>query len=122
MKLEYTPYVLPFIISTLILIYLSLYAFRLRKRVETAGLFSLLSLALAVWTACYAMELLSPTLESKIFWAKMKYLGAAPGPVLWFVFSLYYTNHRHWLTRPLKIVLVVFILFTLGIVFTNELH
>ena len=122
MKLEYTPYVLPFIISTLILFYLSLYAFRLRKRVETAGLFSLLSLALAVWTACYAVELLSPTLESKIFWAKMKYLGAAPGPVLWFIFSLYYTNHRHWLTRPLKIVLAVFILLTLGIVFTNEFH
>jgi len=122
MKLEFTPYVLPFIFSIIILISLSIYAFRLRTKIETAGLFSLLTLALAVWTACYALELVSVTLESKIFWAKMKYLGAAPGPVLWFIFSLYHTNHKHWLTVPLKIVLAVFILLTLGVVFTNEFH
>ena len=92
MKLEYTPYVLPFIISTTILIYLSIYAFRLRKQVETARLFSMLALALATWTICYALELLAVSLEHKIFWAKMKYLGGAPGPVLCFIFSLYYTN------------------------------
>ena len=70
MKLEFTPYVLPFIFSIVILISLSIYAFRLRKKIETAGLFSLLTLALAVWTACYALELVSVTLESKIFWAQ----------------------------------------------------
>src|SRR5215211_5084037 len=122
MRLEFTPYVLPFLISVTILISLGIYAFRLREKVETANLFSLLSLALAIWTVCYAMELLNVSLESKIFWAKMKYLGATPGPVLWFVFSLHYTNHRHWLARPLKMVLAAFILLTLGIVFTNELH
>ena len=122
MNLEFTPYVIPFLISTLILIYLSLYAFRLRNRVETAGLFSFLSLALAIWSICYALELVSVTLESKVFWAKMKYLGATPGPVLWFLFSLYHTNHRHWLTPLVKIILAGFTLLTIGIVFTNELH
>ena len=122
MKLEFTPYVLPFIVSSIILISLSMYAFRLRREVETAGLFSMSTLALTVWTVCYALELMSVSLQSKVFWAKMKYLGAAPGPVLWFIFSLYYTNHKHWLTRPLKIILVAFILLTIGIVFTNELH
>ena len=122
MKLEFTPYVLPFIISTVILVYLILHSFRLRRRVETAGLFSILSLALAVWSVCYALELVSVSLESKILWAKMKYLGAAPGPVMWFIFSIYYTNHRHWLTGPMKILLAVFTFLTLGIVFTNELH
>ena len=58
---EYTPYVLPFIISTAILIYLGIYAFQLRKQVETAGLFSILSVALAIWTVCYALELASTT-------------------------------------------------------------
>ena len=122
MQLEFTPYVLPFIFSTLILVYLSIYAFRLRKRIETAGLFSMLTVALAIWTACYALELVSVTFESKIFWAKMKYMGSVPGPVLWFIFSLYHTNHRHWLSHPLKIVLATFIFLTLGIVFTNEIH
>jgi len=120
--LEYTPYVLPFVISTAILIYLSIYAFRLRKQVESSGLFSMLAFALAVWTVCYALELLSVSLEHKIFWAKMKYLGGAPGPVLWFVFSLYYTNHKNWLIAPVKALLAIWIFLTIGIVFTNELH
>ena len=122
MRFEFTPYVLPFIFSTLILVYLSVYAYRRRKRVETAGLFSILSLTLAVWSACYALELVSVTLDSKIFWAKMKYFGAAPGPVMWFIFSLHYTNYKHWLTGPLKILLGVFTILTLAIVFTNEIH
>ena len=122
MKLEFTPYVLPFIISTTILIYLSIYAFRLRRQVEFAGLFSMVTLSLAIWTACYALELSSVSLESKIFWAKMKYFGGTPGPVLWFIFSLYYTHHRNWLTIPVKILLGAFIILTLGIVFTNERH
>jgi diguanylate cyclase (GGDEF)-like protein/PAS domain S-box-containing protein len=120
--LEYTPYVLPFIFSTVALILLGIYSFRLRDKVEIAGLFSLQTLAMGVWTLCYAMELSSTTLDGKIFWAKMKYLGATTGPVLWFVFSLYYTNHRNWLTKPLKTILSFFVLFTVGVVFTNEFH
>ena len=119
---EYTPYFLPIIISTLILFLLGIYSFRLRDKVEIAGLFALQNLAMGVWTLCYALELSSPTLEGKILWAKMKYLGSTTGPVLWFVFSLYYTNHKNWLTLPLKMLLGFFILFTVGVVFTNDLH
>src|SRR5215216_7308661 len=119
---EYTVYVLPFIISTIILFLLAIYSFRSRDKVEIAELFALQNLAMSIWTLSYALELSSTTLESKIFWAKMKYLGATTGPVLWLVFSLYYTNHRHWLTTPLKALLGIFILLTLGVVFTNEFH
>src|SRR5690349_13689614 len=120
--LEYTPYVLPFIASAIILILLGIYSFRLREKVETANLFSLQTLAMSVWILCYALELSSSTLDGKVLWAKMKYLGASTGPVLWFIFSLYYTNHRNWLTVPLKILLSFFIMFTLGVVFTNFHH
>lgn len=119
---EYLFYVLLFFVSTIVLFLLGIYALRYRDKVETAVLFALQSVAMGVWTLCYAMELISPTLEGKIFWAKMKYLGATTGPVLWFVFSLYYTHHRHWLTLPLRILLGFFILGTIAIVFTNELH
>jgi diguanylate cyclase (GGDEF)-like protein/PAS domain S-box-containing protein len=119
---QYTIYVLPFIVSTVILFWLGMYSLRFRDKVETAGLFSLQNFAMGIWTLCYALELSSKTLEGKIFWAKMKYLGATTGPVLWFIFSLYYTNHRNWLTTPLKLLLGFFIVFTLGVVFTNELH
>ncbi len=119
---EYTPYFLPIIISTLILFLLGIYSFTLRHKVEIAGLFALQNLAMGVWTLCYALELSSTTLEGKIFWAKMKYLGATTGPVLWLVFSLYYTNQKEALTTPLKMILGFFIIFTIGVVFTNDLH
>ena len=122
MNLEYTPYFLPIIVSTLILFGLGIYSFRLRNTVEIAGLFALQNFAMAVWTLSYALELASPTLEGKIFWAKMKYFGSTTGPVLWLVFSLYYTNHKDRLTMPLKILLGFFILFTVGVVFTNDFH
>lgn len=120
--LEYTSFALPFIISTLILIYLGIYAYRQRKHVESAGLFSLLTFALVIWSACYGLELSSPALADKILWAKMKYFGAASGPVLWFIFSLHYTKQKHRLTRPLQIGLSAFIIFTLTAVFTNDFH
>src|SRR5262245_32215082 len=120
--LEYTPYALLFVFATVILFGLGVYSFSLRNKVEIAGLFALQNLAMAIWTLCYTLELSSTTLEGKILWAKMKYFGATTGPVLWFVFSLYYTNHRHWLTLPLRIALASFIFFTIAVVFTNALH
>ena len=120
--LEFTPYVLLFMVSAASLLYLGLYAYHLKGQVETAGLFSMQTFAMAIWTLSYALELSSTTLEGKILWAKMKYLGATTGPVLWFVFSLYYTNHRHWLTTLMKIALGGFIFLTIAVVFTNQLH
>jgi hypothetical protein len=91
---EYSNYVLPFIFSTMVLFLLGIYLLRYRDKVETAELFSLQNFAMGIWTLCYALELATPTFEGKIFWAKVKYLGSTTGPVLWFIFSLYYTNHR----------------------------
>lgn len=119
---EYSNFVLWFLASSILLFLLGIYSLRYRDRVETAGLFSLQNFAMSVWSLCYAMELATPSLEGKIFWAKMKYFGATTGPVLWLIFSLYYTNHRHWLTLPLRLALGVFIFGTIAVVFTNELH
>ena len=83
MTLEYTPYVLPFVISTVMLFALAIYSFRLRHKVEIAGLFSLQNIAMGLWTLCYALELSSTTTGGKVLWAKMKYVGATTGPVLW---------------------------------------
>lgn len=122
MGFELNAYVIPFLVSTAILIALAIYAYRRKSQVDTARLFSFLMVALAIWTFCYAMELANQTLEGKLFWAKMKYLGSTPGPVLWFVFSARYVKHEKWLTRPLLTGLAVFTVLTIAVVFTNELH
>jgi diguanylate cyclase (GGDEF)-like protein len=118
----YTPYVLPFIVSTAILSYIFIYAYRLRKQVEVAGEFSIMILTMLIWTICYALELVSTTLDGKIFWATMKYLGSAGGPTTLFVFSLYYTNNQKWFTPLLRWVFPLYALLTILIVFTNPLH
>jgi diguanylate cyclase (GGDEF)-like protein/PAS domain S-box-containing protein len=119
---EYTPYVLPFIVSTAILSYIFVYSYRLRKQVEVAGEFSIMILTMLIWTICYALELASTTLDGKIFWAMMKYLGSAAGPTALFVFSLYYTNNQKWFTPLLRWVFPLYALLTILIVFTNPLH
>jgi hypothetical protein len=61
-------------------------------------------LVLELWIFCYVMELSSVTLADKILWLKLKYLGAAPAPMLWFIFSLRMTNHESWLGKSVKVL------------------
>lgn len=104
MQLTYDPIILPFVVSMIIIGILAVYA--LRRPSAAARVFALLMLALAIWTFCYIMELSSVTLAGKIFWLKMKYLGSAPGPIVWFIFSLLMTNHERWLGKLLRIALL----------------
>ena len=65
----------------------------MRARV-TAGrnALALALVLLAVWAFCYAMITLSPSLEAKHFWLKLENVGIVSQPVLWFLFTLKYTN------------------------------
>jgi signal transduction histidine kinase/DNA-binding NarL/FixJ family response regulator len=120
MQLAYDPIILPFVGSIVTLTVLALYA--LRRPGAPAHAFALLMLALAVWTFCYVMELSSVTLEAKILWLKLKYLGSAPGPILWLVFSLYITRRERWLAGALCWALGGWVLLTLAVVATDHLH
>lgn len=120
-QLAYTPYIWPFACSLLISIALATYAFR-GRRTPITNTFGWLMVALSFWTLCYTLELLSVTLEGKIFWAQMKYLGNTSGPVLWFVLVLRLTNHEHWLTPLLRYTLIAFCVIVTAVVLTNDLH
>jgi diguanylate cyclase (GGDEF)-like protein len=120
MPLASDPLVLPFVGSLLVTGGLAAYA--ARRPVRGAPTFALLMLLLSVWTLCYALELVSGTLAGKSFWLAAKYLGAAPAPVAWFVFSLHMTDHCRWLTRPVWAALAAWVTLTWGLVFTNPLH
>lgn len=120
MQLEYTPYILPFVFSLCIMVGLALYA--LPKANTAARLFALVMASLGIWTFCYLMELSSVTLEGKIFWLKIKYLGSATAPLLWFVFSLVMSNQQHLLKTALTPLMVLSVLTTWGVVFTHGLH
>lgn len=120
MQLEFTPYILPFVVSLVTTIGLALYA--MRHYNPAARVFVLVMTSLSIWTFCYIMELSSVSLQDKIMWVQIKYLGSTPGPILWFVFSLYMTNNQHLLKGPLKTIMVAAVLVTWAVVFTHGLQ
>ena len=64
-------------------------------------------IAVAIWLFGYAMEIVSGTLEEKIFWAKIQYLGipfVAPGI---FSFIVEYSGRGGWLTNTKRMMLVI---------------
>jgi diguanylate cyclase (GGDEF)-like protein len=77
---------------------------------------------MTVWSACYALEFLAPTLSGKILAGKLEYIGITATPVLWLVFALEYTGHKGWLTPTKRIVLFTFPVLTFGLILTNEFH
>lgn len=84
--------VVPYILSALISIGVSAYAFR-RQRTSGALAFGYLALAETVWITGYILQSIAPTLEAKLFWNDLQFLGAVATPVAFFVFSLTYTRH-----------------------------
>lgn len=121
MQVAYTPFMWPFVVSLSITAWLGLYAYR-QRHLPAAATFALLMFALTLWTVCYLLELLSVTLEAKLFWASAKYIGGTMGPAIFFVLALRLTNHEHWLTPTIQILLHAFVIVTCVVVFTNDVH
>src|SRR5687768_7094059 len=119
--LEYTPFIWAFVVSLVLTTTLGIYAYR-QRHLPAASTFAVLMFAMSIWTFCYVMELLTVTLEGKIFWTSAKYFGSTLGPVIWFVLALRLTKNSHWLTPLLQLFLWAFGIITCFIVFTNEFH
>lgn len=100
---------------------MSLYAWR-RHPASGAAVFSLLTLAVALWSLTYALELASANLAAKIFWGKIQYVSIASLPLLWFVFALYYADRSRWLTRRNLGLLAAIPVITILLMWTNEAH
>ncbi len=122
MRWEYTPYIIPLLIATVISVVLALYAWRRRTTTSAATTFALLMLVIAEWSLGYALEVASPDLASKIFWGKVEYIGIVIVPLAWLAFALQFANEARWLTRRNLALLTIVPLTTLLLIWTNEAH
>ncbi|MBK9942213.1 MAG: PAS domain S-box protein [Kouleothrix sp.] len=80
-----------------------------------------LAAAVAEWVLTYGFELVAGTLEAKLVWAKLQYIGIVATPCAWYVLAQCYTRKQPALPvwqRWLGVIPLI----TLGLVFTNELH
>ncbi len=118
---QHTPYTLPLLGSALILLALATWVWQRRSAPGAAPL-ALLMLAVAFWSATYALQLASANLKAQFFWARVKYGGVTSVSPLWLVFVLMYTGRTHWLTRPVRALLVLLPLVFTALMWTTESH
>ena len=121
MHWHYVPYVLPLSLAAAISIAL---AFFIGRRRAAPGALALLVLALAaaVWSLGYALEWAGADLITKLWWAKVQYLGIATIPLAWLTFAFQYTRRDQWLTGHNLALLGVIPSITVLLVWTNEWH
>ncbi|TMC94653.1 MAG: response regulator [Chloroflexi bacterium] len=121
MSWRFTPYIFPVVIAGVISAGLALYAWRRRLMAGVAA-FSILMLAVAVWTLGYALELAGGDIPTKLFWLDVEYLGIVIVPVAWLALALQYTGRTKWLTPRILVLLSIEPLITLVLVWTNDIH
>jgi PAS domain S-box-containing protein len=121
MRYNFTPNMLPLVITAVISCALAVYTWRNRK---TAGALpiSILMMVLFLWEVCYIFLLAGLDEPTKIFWSNLMFIWVIATPLIWLIFALEFTGRRAWLNRSRFILLSIFPLATILIVFTNEFH
>ena len=121
MSFQFTPYFPVLIFGAVVSLALAIYAWR-RRATQGGVALTVMFLIISYWTATYALELAGAGLATKLFWAKIEYLGIASSPVVWLAFTLDYTGRGRWLTSGRLVLLSSVPLITTLLAFTNEQH
>lgn len=118
---EFTPYIIPLLLAAIISAALAFFAWQ-RRSTPGATPFVVFMAAVMLWSLAYALELAGTNLETKIFWARVKYTGIPAVPVAWLAFALQYTNQDAWLTRKHLTLLSIIPMITILLMWTNPIH
>ena len=121
MSFQFTPYFPVLIFGAVVSLALAIYAWR-RRATQGGVALTVMFLIISYWTATYALELAGAGLATKLFWAKIEYLGIASSPVVWLAFTLDYPGRGRWLTSGRLVLLSSVPLITTLLAFTNEQH
>jgi PAS domain S-box-containing protein len=97
------------------------YAWRLRPK-RGATTLALVALATMTWALGYALEIAGTDLPTKLFWAKVQYIGIVTVPLCWLIFALEYAGYDRWLTPRTLVPLGIIPLITVLLAFTTEFH
>jgi len=100
---------------------IAVYLLQYRKNPGVTYL-ALMQFFTALWAFFYALEFSATTIELKLFWSKLSYLGIAFTPVSFLFFTLSFASKESLITRQLKTILIAIPLFFITIVFTNDWH
>lgn len=93
-----------------------------RRHTSGAKPAAVLMLALFVWSTGYCLEFLGADLQTKLFWAKIQYIGIVTIPAALFLFASVFSGRRLWVTTPRLAGLMVIPVITLLLAVSNDLH
>ena len=112
---------LPLVIGPTILLPLAFYAFR-RRYVRGATWYCILLLAVALWSAAYAAELMIGEFAQKMFALKIKYIGVLAVPVAWIGFILDFVGRESATVRRVGRRMAMVAAIALLTAWTNDWH
>ena len=112
---------LPLFVAPSILLPIALYAW-LRRRVRGARWYALLLVAIAIWGACYPIELASSDYALKLLVLKLKYIGVVTMPVAWIGFVMDFTARDAAVIRRVTRAMSLAAGALLLMAWTNEAH
>ncbi|MEQ8677034.1 MAG: histidine kinase N-terminal 7TM domain-containing protein [Aggregatilineales bacterium] len=121
MNFAYSPYALIPLIAAVIA---ALLAILIWSRRPGRGVvpFVILMLALSFWSTANSLELSGITVETKVLFASIAYIGIVTVPAMALIFVLDYTGRDSWLTRRTYILLAIEPILVVVLVSTNSLH
>src|SRR3954470_2210601 len=119
--LQSSPYILPLVVTAILLVPLALLLWR-RRGAPGVGPLAMLMLGVALWSLAYAFSLAQVALSAQLFWINMSYLGIGLVPASWLVFALEYVGLGAWLTGRRLALLAIEPLLVLALALTNDMH
>ncbi|NTV62207.1 MAG: PAS domain-containing protein [Oscillochloris sp.] len=121
MDWQFSPYIPALIISGVVALITAVLAWRWRssqgaQQIATLAIFS------GIWSWLYALELSSATPGIALAWAKIEYICITGVPTMLLIFAAHYTGHNRWISGKRRFALLIFPIFTLLVVWSNDWH
>lgn len=120
MSVELNSYAFISILSALISFTASIMIWR--RSAPGSSVLSLLLLSMTIWAGCYATRWMDISVEAKIFWFRVMFIGIASTPTLFLLFTLSFTHNQSWLTPRQLILLSIEPITSLLLQWTNDYH
>jgi diguanylate cyclase (GGDEF)-like protein len=93
-----------------------------RRSAPGSSALSLLLAAMAIWAGGYATRWMDISVEAKLLWFKVMFIGVSSVPTLFFIFALGLTHNGFWLTPRRLALLSIQPVTSLLLHWTNQYH
>ena len=118
---QFTIYTLVHILTAFAAFFTITLLWKYRKSSEVRYLIYL-EFCVAIWSLAYSFEFTTTSLNSKIVWSQLSYIGIVFLPVWYYLFALSFSNKKILITKSKVTFLLILPTITILLVFTNEGH